>query len=140
MSALIIAQLTVLEAVRRKLILVGAIISLVFIALYAIGFSFLYANSPANGGQAALVGAITFLTVLGHVCGQFSLVVPVAVPDGGLDIWRDRQRDNSGNPRPSAETVRVHRWSMARICQNHHLYVAHHGVRAPGRGPRNCRL
>ncbi|HEX3246239.1 MAG TPA: ABC transporter permease [Chloroflexota bacterium] len=90
MSALIIAQLTVLEAVRRRLILVGGIISLVFIALYAIGFSFLYAHRPAAGGQAALVGAVTFLTVLGLYAVNFlssflSLFLTVGSVSGEID-------------------------------------------------------
>jgi Cu-processing system permease protein len=71
MTALIIAQLTVLEAVRRKLILVGAIISLAFIALYAVGFSFLYSHRPESGGQVAVIGAMAFLTVFGLYAVNF---------------------------------------------------------------------
>jgi ABC-type transport system involved in multi-copper enzyme maturation permease subunit len=89
-TTLIIAQLTILEAIRRKLILVGALISLAFIALYAVGFSFLYSQRPQTGGQMALIGAMAFLTILGLYAVNFlsaflALFLSVGSVSGEID-------------------------------------------------------
>jgi Cu-processing system permease protein len=89
-TALIIAQLTVLEAIRRKLILVGALISLVFIALYAVGFSFLFSQRPETGGQLAQLAVLAFLTVFGLYAVNFlsaflALFLSVGAVSGEID-------------------------------------------------------
>jgi len=89
-TALIIAQLTVLEAIRRKLILVGMLISLVFLALYAVGFSFLYSQRPGTGGQIAQLAALAFLTIFGLYAVNFlsaflALFLSVGAVSGEID-------------------------------------------------------
>ena len=90
MTALIIAHLTVLEAIRRKLILVGMLISLVFLALYAVGFSFLYSQRPETGGQIAQLAALAYLTSCGLYAVNFlsaflALFLSVGAVSGEID-------------------------------------------------------
>ena len=65
---LTIARFTVHEAVSRRLVLASAILSLVFIGLYALGFWFLFTQAEPSGRPATpseLATAGTMLTVLG---------------------------------------------------------------------------
>jgi ABC-type transport system involved in multi-copper enzyme maturation permease subunit len=89
-TALIIAQLTVLEAIRRKLILVGLLISLVFLALYGVGFLFLYSQRPVTGGQIEQLAALAFLTIFGLYAVNFlsaflALFLSVGAVSGEID-------------------------------------------------------
>ena len=42
MSALVVARWTILEARRRRLVLAGVVLSVAFVALFAVGFALLY--------------------------------------------------------------------------------------------------
>jgi Cu-processing system permease protein len=67
--ALTIARFTIHEAVSRRLVLAAAVLSLIFVGLYTLGFSFVFTNAPpfARGTPAPteLATAGTILTVLG---------------------------------------------------------------------------
>ncbi len=70
MNALIVARFTLQEAISRRLILAGVIISLAFVGLFALGFSLLYGwaeseGEMGRGGSLVTVFAGTALTVLG---------------------------------------------------------------------------
>lgn len=71
MRALTIAQFTLHETVRRRLIVSGALLSLAFLGLFALGFSFLYEWTLANVarrpslGDTQLILAASMLTTLG---------------------------------------------------------------------------
>jgi Cu-processing system permease protein len=84
MNVLVVARWTVLEARRRRLLLAGVILSVAFVALFAVGFFLLYqdqqralaAENPAvgAGGLAAreeLLAISTILVVLGLYGVQF---------------------------------------------------------------------
>ncbi|MBA3621042.1 MAG: ABC transporter permease [Euzebyales bacterium] len=71
MSALTITRLSVKEAVSRKLLLAGALLSLAFLVLFGLGFNALYSRAANEAGQAetAQVGGI--MTMLGVYIVQF---------------------------------------------------------------------
>ena len=86
MSALVVARWTVLEARRRRLLLAGALLSVAFVALFAVGFYLLYhtqqrelleAQAQGAGPAAALnareelLAMSTILVILGLYGVQF---------------------------------------------------------------------
>lgn len=67
-----IARFTLHEAVSRRLILAGFLLSIAFLGLFALGFSYLYGNvaqatsaRPTANSQQALAGAGAAMTLLG---------------------------------------------------------------------------
>jgi Cu-processing system permease protein len=81
-SVLVVARWTVLEARRRRLVLAGVVLSVAFVALFAVGFALLYASQERAGADpGALGGALeareellamsTILVVLGLYGVQF---------------------------------------------------------------------
>jgi Cu-processing system permease protein len=81
-NLLVVAGWTVLEARRRKLLLAGVLLSVAFVALFALAFSLLYHNeqrslldAPARGGALSpreqLLVVSTALVVLGLYGVQF---------------------------------------------------------------------
>ncbi len=83
MNVLVVARWTVLEARRRRLLLAGVILSVAFVALFAVGFFLLYqdqqralAEDPALGAggleaREELLAISTILVVLGLYGVQF---------------------------------------------------------------------
>ena len=83
MNVLVVARWTVLEARRRRLLLAGVILSVAFVALFAVGFALLYHDQERSllEAQAAGVGVLdareellaisTILVVLGLYGVQF---------------------------------------------------------------------
>jgi Cu-processing system permease protein len=75
LHALTIARFTIHEAISRRLVLSAAILSLIFVGLYALGFSFVFANArPMAQGSATpndVATAGTILTVLGLYAVHF---------------------------------------------------------------------
>jgi len=84
MNVLVVARWTVLEARRRRLLLAGVILSVAFVALFAVGFALLYQDQQralveegqalGGGGPAAreeLLAISTILVVLGLYGVQF---------------------------------------------------------------------
>ena len=83
MNVLVVARWTVLEARRRRLLLAGVILSVAFVALFAVGFFLLYqdqqralAENPAVGAgvlaaREELLAISTILVVLGLYGVQF---------------------------------------------------------------------
>jgi Cu-processing system permease protein len=75
LHALTIARFTIHEAISRRLILSASLLSLLFVGLYALGFSFVFTNAPpfARGApstsETATAGSI--LTVLGLYAVHF---------------------------------------------------------------------
>jgi Cu-processing system permease protein len=69
--ALAVARFTLAEAVSRKLVLAGVLLSVAFVGLYAVGFSFLYAEITAEGGGEDAIVAPTILAVLGLYAVHF---------------------------------------------------------------------
>ena len=70
MNTLAIARFTIQEAITRRLLLAGAVISLAFVGLFALGFGFLYGIAaqtagPGPGANTMVIYAGTVLTVLG---------------------------------------------------------------------------
>jgi Cu-processing system permease protein len=81
-NVLVVARWTVLEARRRRLVLAGVVLSVAFVALFAVGFALLYASQERAGADpGALGGALeareellamsTILVVLGLYGVQF---------------------------------------------------------------------
>lgn len=64
MSVLAIARLTLMEAVKRRLLLTGTIVGLAFVALVVAAFWFLGARADTSDGVLSAV-ASTFVTVFG---------------------------------------------------------------------------
>lgn len=96
MNALIIARFTLQEAISRRLVLAGVVLSLAFVALFAIGFTLLYHHRAALGGSEALsdtqirAGVGTVLTVLGlyavyFLSGFLALFLSVGAVSGEID-------------------------------------------------------
>jgi Cu-processing system permease protein len=56
-SVLVVARWTVLEARRRRLLLAGAVLSLAFVALFAVGFTLLYHTQERSLLEAQAQGA-----------------------------------------------------------------------------------
>jgi ABC-type transport system involved in multi-copper enzyme maturation permease subunit len=75
LPALTIARFTIHEAISRRLVLSAAVLSLVFVGLYALGFSFVFTNArPMAQGSAStteIATAGTILTVLGLYAVHF---------------------------------------------------------------------
>jgi ABC-type transport system involved in multi-copper enzyme maturation permease subunit len=75
LHALTIARFTVQEAISRRLVLAATILSLLFVGLYALGFSFVFTNAPpfarGNPTTTDTATAGTILTVLGLYAVHF---------------------------------------------------------------------
>ncbi|HEV2824535.1 MAG TPA: ABC transporter permease, partial [Actinomycetota bacterium] len=81
MSVLVVARWTVLEARRRRLVLAGVVLSVAFVALFAVGFALLYAAQERAGAGPGSLGALeareellamsTILVILGLYGVQF---------------------------------------------------------------------
>ena len=75
MHALTVARFTIQEAISRRLLLSASILSLLFLALYALGLSLLYNMAPAfrnrEFSQSELAIPATMLTVLGLYAVHF---------------------------------------------------------------------
>lgn len=65
MHTLTITRFTLQEAVSRRLILAGFVLSAAFLALFAYGFSLLYANVAPNEGTAGLAAMGALMTMMG---------------------------------------------------------------------------
>lgn len=94
MSTLVIARFTLQEAVSRRLILAGAVLSLAFLGLFALGFGLIYQNDSSLSGplsdaqEQAAFG--TILTVLGlyaiyFLAGFLALFLAVGSISGEID-------------------------------------------------------
>jgi Cu-processing system permease protein len=57
MSVLVVARWTVLEARRRRLVLAGVVLSVAFVALFAVGFALLYASQERDLAEAGALGS-----------------------------------------------------------------------------------
>jgi Cu-processing system permease protein len=75
MHAVTIARFTLHEAISRRLVLSATILSLLFIGLYTLGFSFVFTNAPpfarGNPTSTEVATASTILTVLGLYAVHF---------------------------------------------------------------------
>lgn len=71
MTALTVARLSAKEAVSRKLLLAGVLLSVAFVALFALGFTVLHSRVSAGGDQLETVVAGGVLTSLGLYIVQF---------------------------------------------------------------------
>jgi ABC-type transport system involved in multi-copper enzyme maturation permease subunit len=75
LHALTIARFTIHEAISRRLVLSAAILSLLFVGVYALGFSFVFTNAPpfarGNPSTNETATAGTILTVLGLYAVHF---------------------------------------------------------------------
>src|SRR5438067_1186486 len=89
-----IARFTLQEAVSRRLILAGVLISLGFIGLYAIGFHFAYDKSLENNAssEARLALGVAFATltlfgvyVINYLASFLALFLSVAAISGEVD-------------------------------------------------------
>jgi Cu-processing system permease protein len=56
MSVLVVARWTVLEARRRRLVLAGVVLSVAFVALFAVGFALLYQSQERDLAEAGMLG------------------------------------------------------------------------------------
>jgi Cu-processing system permease protein len=81
-SALVVARWTLLEARRRRLLLAGLVLSVAFVALFAVGFALLYSSQERDlvqagafgggpEGREELLAMSTILVVLGLYGVQF---------------------------------------------------------------------
>jgi Cu-processing system permease protein len=96
MTALLIARFTLHEAVRRRLVVAGLLLSVAFLALYALGFNFMYARAlgdvsrrPLASG-VPLIFAASMMTTLGlyavYVLATFlALFLSVGSVSGEID-------------------------------------------------------
>jgi ABC-type transport system involved in multi-copper enzyme maturation permease subunit len=89
-----IARFTLQEAVSRRLILAGVLISLVFIGLYALGFHFAYDKSleSSTSAEARLSLGVVFATltlfgvyVVNYLASFLALFLSVAAVSGEID-------------------------------------------------------
>lgn len=75
LHALTIARFTIHEAISRRLVLSASVLSLLFIGLYALGFSFVFTNAPpfarGNPNSTDIATAGSILTVLGLYAVHF---------------------------------------------------------------------
>jgi ABC-type transport system involved in multi-copper enzyme maturation permease subunit len=75
LHALTIARFTIHEAISRRLILAASVLSLLFVGVYALGFSFVFTNAPpfarGNPSTNETATAGTVLTVLGLYAVHF---------------------------------------------------------------------
>jgi ABC-type transport system involved in multi-copper enzyme maturation permease subunit len=75
LHALTIARFTIHEAISRRLILAASLLSLLFVGVYALGFSFVFTNAPPfargnpSSNETATAGSV--LTVLGLYAVHF---------------------------------------------------------------------
>ena len=96
MNTLMIARFTIHEAISRRLILAGVLLSLAFLALFAVGFAFLYgkvledaaSSTRPNTQMIAVFGSI--MTMLGlyavHFLSSFlALFLSVGAISGEID-------------------------------------------------------
>ena len=89
-SALVIARFTLQEAISRRLVLAGLVLSLLFLGLFAFGFSALYGRAQgAQSGMAPLLAA-ALLTLMGlyvvnFMAGFLALFLSVGSISGEID-------------------------------------------------------
>jgi len=92
---MIVARFTVQEAVSRKLVLAAFVLSVIFLALFALGFFLLYGMATAQVSQRpaatqVIVAAASLMTVLGlysvHFLSSFlALFLTVGAISGEID-------------------------------------------------------
>jgi ABC-type transport system involved in multi-copper enzyme maturation permease subunit len=73
MNALIVARFTLKEAVRRRIVLGGGLLSVAFVGLFAAGFAIIYSQIGSNDSnpiEARVFAAVT-LTIMGLYLVQF---------------------------------------------------------------------
>jgi Cu-processing system permease protein len=71
-TALPVTRVSMREAVSRRLVLIGVILSLAFLALFAFGFNALYTRvEPDTASSTELAAAATVMTVLGLYVVRF---------------------------------------------------------------------
>ena len=97
MNTLTIVRFTIQEAVKRRLVLAGSLISLIFLGLFALGFAFLYGKAveqvaarPNADREIEVIFAGTTLTALGlyavHFLSSFlALFLSVGAISGEID-------------------------------------------------------
>jgi Cu-processing system permease protein len=72
MTALPVTRVSMREAVSRRLVLIGAILTLAFLALFAFGFDALYSRvEPGAATTTELAAGATIMTVLGLYVVRF---------------------------------------------------------------------
>lgn len=79
MSVLTIAQATFREAQRRRLLWIGAALGLAFLALFALGYYFMYQDVRRGGGTVALEMASGFLVIGLYVVNFLGVMVAVVL-------------------------------------------------------------
>lgn len=90
MTVLAIARFTLSEAVKRRLVVAGTLVSALFAALFVVGFSFLDARGQGPAGTVLSAFASTFLTVLGlytvyFLAGLLALLLAAGAISGEID-------------------------------------------------------
>ena len=77
MSALVVARWTVLEARRRRLVLAGVLLSVAFVALFAVGFALLYHTQERSllSAQAQGIGPAGSLDVREELLAMSTILV-----------------------------------------------------------------
>lgn len=84
MAALVVARLTFIEAMRRRILLAAALLGLAFLVLYGVGFFFMQREGPyvaMSGPRAAMyrVGLFNFLTLAGLYVVNFLSIAMAAL-------------------------------------------------------------
>lgn len=90
MTVLAIARFTLTEALNRRLVAAGALVSVVFAALFVAGFWFLDTRAQGPAGTVLSGFASTFLTVLGlysvyFLAGLLALLLAAGAIAGEID-------------------------------------------------------
>lgn len=78
MSVLTLARLTIRETQRRRILWIGALMGIVFLLIFGLGFHFIYRDITENMSGDEIIFPLRFLTLAGIYATNF-LVVIVAV-------------------------------------------------------------
>ena len=84
MAIFVIARLTFIEAMRRRILLAAALLGLAFLVLYGVGFFFMQGEAPSvatSGPRAAMyrTGLFNFMTMAGLYVVNFLSIAMAAL-------------------------------------------------------------
>ena len=100
-----VVRLTLREAANRKVLLVGGIISVVFVALFLLGFTVGFTRVAEDGDALGTAAAGTLMTVLGLYAVQFlSAFLAVLLSSGAVASEIDSGRLHAVLARPLGRT------------------------------------
>ena len=104
-----IARLTIRETQRRRIIWIGGVMSLAFLAIFALGFHFVYIDIIQTTTPEDFIYPFLFLTLAGVYATNF-LVIMVAVLISVATICKLSVRSNEADTEDTIRFTKASSW------------------------------